>query len=180
MWRKRVGLLFAWLQAQAMTNHNKQQFTTSIRLVFLSLLFMGCAKADVAPISPASVPTLKVASSNGTTKADSVKTVNYSPTETTNPEYWYNGTSGPALISVNCKDCSAIATIGTTTVPFMFNGEGVAYLKYTPQAGLNIKIAVCPTGTNTVKVDIFDATKASLFNYSGVITANWLSNFVVK
>lgn len=164
-----------------MTTHKKHQFITSICLFLLPLLFMGCKKADVSPINTATVATATVATPKvAATKADSVKIVSYNPTDTANPEYWYNGTTGAALISVNCNNCSAIATIGNATIPFMFNAQGIGYLKYIPKVGLSIKIAVCPDGAQAIKVDIADANKASLFNYAGAITANWLNTFVVK
>ena len=120
------------------------------------------------------------AKTTGTVKADSVKTITYSDTDTSNPEYWYNGSKGTALIRVVCKDCSALATIGNDTIPFLFNAEGVGYLKYTPTAGLSISLAVCPGSTKEIKADIFDAKNVSLFTYSGVNTANWLNTFVIK
>ncbi|WP_377130521.1 hypothetical protein [Mucilaginibacter antarcticus] len=142
---------------------------------------MGCKKENLSAISPAQPVIAKAATATVTaTKADSVKTTSYNPTNTSNPEYWYNGTTGTAQIRVSCKDCSAIAKIGETAVPFMFNDEGVGTLRYTPKTGLSIYIAVCPGGTKAATVDILDNNKASLFNYAGVITANWLNTFVIK
>jgi hypothetical protein len=165
---------FLLLAGITMTIHNYYQFIKSICLVFLSLSFLACKKAE--PITPAKAATATVA----TAKTDSLKTVSYNPTDTKNAYYWYNGTTGPAQIRVSCKDCSAIATIGNASIPFMFNDEGVAYLKYTPKTGLSIYIAVCPTGAKAINVDILDPNKAPLFNYAGVITANWLNTFVIR
>jgi hypothetical protein len=155
-----------------MVTQPKNSLIKSIYLILLSLLFMGCKKADLSPTNSKKISTIKV---------DTLKSVSYSPdTDTSNPDYWYNGTKGTALIRVICKDCSGIATIGNDTTPFMFNEEGVGFLKYTPKTGMSIYLAICPGGVKTIKADIFNANNASLFTYSGVITANWLNTFVIK
>jgi hypothetical protein len=155
-------------------------------LASILLLSTGCLKADIAPtIPPATTTSVKSSVSavqNITTaKTDTVKSISYSPdTDTSNPDYWYNGTKGTAVIKVTCKDCTAIATIGEFTLPFMFNADGVGVLKYTPAPGLLIKIAVCPTGTQSLKADIFDNSSKSFYSYSGVIPGNWSATYIVK
>jgi hypothetical protein len=143
-----------------------------IYLILSSLLLTGCLKANITPIS----------SKNDITpiKADSVKSTVNDLTDTSNPDYWYNGTKGTALIQVTCENCNAIATIGTTTVPFLFNSNGVGVLKYTPTPGLAISIAVCPGGVKSIKADIFDATNKSLYTYSAVSTGNWSGTYTIK
>jgi hypothetical protein len=149
----------------------------SIYFILASLLFIGCLKADIAPTSVPSNTVQKVI----TTKADTVKSISYSPdTDTSNPDYWYNGTKGTALIQVTCKDCDAIATIGTATIPFLFNAAGEGKLKYTPAPGLAIQIAVCPGSAKPIKADILDNKNTSLFSYSGLITGNWSGTYTVK
>lgn len=151
----------------------------SIYFILASLLFTGCLKADIAPTSIKS--TTSITQNVSTTKADTVKTVSYSPdTDTSNPDYWYNGTNGTALIQVACKDCDAIATIGTTTIPFLFNAAGVGTLKYTPSPGLLIQIAVCPGGAKPIKANILDSKNMGLYSYSGVITGNWSGAYTIK
>jgi len=159
------------------------QFTMKlIYFILASLLLTSCIKADIAP-TPAKSNT--VATTNNfvitTTKTDTVKSVNNSPdTDTSNPDYGYNGTTGPGLIQVTCKDCTALATIGTTVIPFMINADGIGKLKYTPVTGLLIKIAVCPGGTKAIKADIADATNKSVYSYSGVVAGNWSDTYIVK
>lgn len=140
-------------------------------LIILFVLFTGCVKDYISPISTKTTSTIKT---------DTVKSITYSDTDTSNPEYWFNGSKGTALVRVICKDCDAIATIGNDTRPFLFNSDGVGYLKYTPAAGLSIYIAVCPGSTKEIKADIFDAKNLPLFNYSGVNTSNWIYTFVIK
>jgi hypothetical protein len=141
--------------------------------ILASLLLTSCLKADIAPIAAKSTV--------NTTKTDTIKTVAYSAdTDISNPDYGYNGTTGPGLIQVTCKDCTALATIGTTVIPFIINADGVGKLKYTPAAGLLIKIALCPGTTKAVKADITNATKTSVYSYSGVITGNWSDIYISK
>ncbi len=152
----------------------------SIYFILASLLFTGCLKADIAP-----TPAVKIVTSTintpTTVKTDSLKSVSYSPdTDTSNPDYWFNGTKGTALIQVTCKDCNAIATIGTNTIPFIFNANGVGVLKYTPAAGQSIQIAICPGGTKAIKAEIFGSTTTSVYTYSGVITGNWSGVYTNK
>lgn len=144
-----------------------------IYLILSSLLLTGCLKADIAPTS----------SKNNISpvKADSLQSAIYSSgTDTSNPDYWYNGTKGTALIQVTCENCSAIATIGTATVPFLFNSKGVGMLKYTPTSGLTINIAVCPGGVKSIKADVFDATNKTLYAYSNASTGNWSGSYTIK
>lgn len=147
-------------------------------ILLVPILLTGCLKAEIAP-TPI-VPSTAVKNTT-TTKTDTVKSISYSPdTDTSNPEYWYNGTKGTAVIQVTCKDCDAIATIGTTTVPFIFNAAGVGMLKYTPAPGLAINIAVCPGGAKAIKADILDNKNVALYSYSGLITGNWSGTYTVK
>lgn len=143
-----------------------------IYLILSSLLLTACLKANVAPI----------ATNNNISpiKADSLNSTVYSSTDTSNPDYWYNGTTGTALIQVTCKDCSALATIGNVTIPFLFNSNGVGVLKYTPTPGLAINIAVCSKSVQSIKADVFDATNKSLYTYSGVCTGNWSGSYTVQ
>ena len=158
-----------------------------IYFVLASILFTGCLKADIAP-TPATSTSLPVVAkttaatqTTTTVKTDSLKSVSYSPdTDTSNPEYWYNGTKGTALVQLTCKDCDAIATIGDLTIPFMFNADGVGKLKYTPAAGLLINIAVCPGSVKTIKAEVLDSSNKALYSYSGVITGNWSAAYSFK
>ena len=138
--------------------------------IFYTLLFAvilaGCAKENIMPVSPKLTPQ----------QNEKV----YSDTDTSNPEYWYNGTTGTALVRVVCMDCTAIANFGSDYIPFMFNADGVGYLKYTPKTGMQVYIAVCPRGTKAIKADILDSKNVSLFSYSGTNTANWINTFVIK
>lgn len=148
-------------------------------ILLASILLTGCLKAEIAP-SP-QITTTTVKADAKTTKTDTVKSVSYSPdTDTSNPEYWYNGTKGTAIIQVTCKDCDAIATIGTATVPFLFNAAGVGVLKYTPAPGMAIQIAVCPGSAKVIKADILDNKNTALYSYSGLITGNWSGTYTVK
>jgi hypothetical protein len=148
-------------------------------ILLASILLTGCLKAEIAP-SPIATSTA-VKAEVKTTKTDTVKTVSYSPdTDTSNPEYWYNGTKGTALIQVTCKDCDAIATIGTVTIPFLFNANGVGVLKYTPAPGLLINIAVCPGSAKAIKADILDTKNVALYSYSGLITGNWSGTYTIQ
>ena len=150
-----------------------------IYFVLACLLLTGCLKADIAPTpTPTKSNTIQNIS---TTKVDTVKGASYSPdTDTSNPDYWYNGTKGTAVIQLTCKDCDAIATIGTVTIPFIFNAEGVGMLKYTPAPGLVIKLAVCPGSAKPIKADIFDGSNKALFSYSGTISGNWSGTYIIK
>lgn len=144
-----------------------------IYLILSCLLLTGCLKVNIAPISSKS--------NTGTVKADTLKSnTNITKTDTLKNTYdWYNGTKGTALIQVTCNDCNAIATIGNVTTPFLFNEQGVGQLKYTPASGLLIHIAVCPGGVKTIKADIFDTAKNSLYTYSGV-SGNWNDTYIIK
>jgi len=139
-------------------------------LILSSLLLTGCLKANVAP----------------TTKADSAAHSNINITQaittrvgTVDNYDWYNGTKGSALIQVTCNDCTAIATIGDVTTPFLFNTQGVGQLKYTPAPGLSVYIAVCPGSTKTINAEIFDTSNILLYNYTGV-SGNWNNTYVIK
>lgn len=148
-------------------------------ILLASILLTGCLKADIAP-TPAKSNT-SIVQNVSTTKTDTVKSVSYSPdTDTSNPDYWYNGTKGTALVQVTCNDCDAIATIGTTTIPFIFNAAGVGVLKYTPAPGLLIQIAVCPGSAKSIKADVLDSKNTALYSYAGVITGNWSGAYTVK
>ena len=151
-------------------------------ILLASILLTGCLKAEIAPTPiVSSIPEKSATAANAIAKKDTVKSVSYSPdTDTSNPDYWYNGTKGTALIEVICKDCDAIATIGTTTIPFLFNANGVGVLKYTPAPGLVINIAVCPGSAKALKVDVLDSKNTALYSYSGIITGNWSSAYTVK
>jgi hypothetical protein len=151
-------------------------------ILLASILLTGCLKADIAPTPiVSSTPEKNTTVTNAPGKTDTVKSVSYSPdTDTSNPDYWYNGTKGTALIQVTCKDCDAIATIGTATIPFIFNAAGVGTLKYTPAPGLAIKIAVCPGSAKPIKADVFDNNNTALYSYSGVITGNWSGAYTIK
>ena len=146
--------------------------------IFAALLITGCAKTDIAPVQTKSITS--TTQITNTVKTDTVKNVIYSAdTNTSNPNYIYNGTTGPGLIQVTCKDCTALATIGTVTIPFIFNADGVGKLKYTPASGLSIQIAVCPNNTKSVKADISNGS-TSVYSYSGVITSNWGDTYISK
>jgi hypothetical protein len=143
-----------------------------IYLILLSLLFTGCLKADIAPISPKNNP--------GAIKADTVKSDAITTTADTSNTYdWYNGTKGTALIQVTCNNCTAIATVGNVTTPFLFNEQGVGELKYTPAAGLSVYIAVCPGGVKTIQANIFDTANTVLYTHSGV-SGNWNNTYVIQ
>ncbi|MGZ3756783.1 MAG: hypothetical protein ACXVAY_21795 [Mucilaginibacter sp.] len=135
-----------------------------IYLIFLSLLLVGCLKANIAPVTSKS----QSSSATNTVKTDSLASYD-----------WFNGTKGTAIIKVTCNNCTALATIGNITTPFIFNDQGVGELKYTPASGLSVYIAVCPGSVKTIKADIFDATNISLFTYSGV-SGNWNSTYIIK
>jgi len=141
-----------------------------IYLILLSsLLLTGCLKAGINPTP--------VKSNTITAKADTLAVTTIAAQANTYD--WYNGTKGIALIQVTCTDCTAIATIGNITTPFIFNEQGVGQLKYTPASGLAVYIAICPNGTKAIKADIFDATNTSLYTFSGV-SGNWNNTFVIK
>ena len=134
---------------------------------------MGCSKADITPISSQNNISVN--------KADSLKSIIYNPgADTLNTDYWYNGTTGTALIQVVCKDCSALASIGDDTIPFIFNANGVGLLKYTPMPGLSIRIAVCPGGVKSIQADIFDAANTSFYTYSGTGSENWSDTYIIN
>jgi hypothetical protein len=146
-------------------------------IILLSLLLTSCLKANIAPVSAGNV---------SNKKADSLHTntvqpvIQVAPQVSTSCTYdWYNGTKGTALIQVTCNDCSAIATIGDTTVPFLFDEQGIGSLKYTPAPGLAIRIAVCPGVVKAVKAEIFDATNTSLYVHNGV-SGNWSDTYTIK
>ncbi len=126
-------------------------------------MLIGCAKENVAPIE---------------IKGNSSKT--YGNIDKSKSEYWYNGTTGTSLVRVICKNCTAIASFGNNAIPFLFNDDGVGYLKFTQNAGLPVYIAVCPDGTKAIKVDILDSRNIALFSYSGSVTANWINTYVIK
>jgi hypothetical protein len=142
-------------------------------ILLLSFILTGCLKANIAPTaSKSTTATVKVdtlSSNAGTTQGGILD----------NTYDWYNGTKGTALIQVTCNECTAIATVGDVTTPFLFNAQGVGKLKYTPAPGLSVYIAVCPGTAKAIKADIFDATNTSLFSYSGVI-GNWNSTYIIK
>jgi hypothetical protein len=166
-----------------MINNSKGLTMKPLYLFLLSVLLTGCLKADIAPVplknNASSIKTDTVAKTINTVKADTVNNNTIAQTDTSDANYWYNGTKGTALIQVTCADCTAIATIGDVSTPFLFNKQGVGLLKYTPASGLSVHIAVCPGSTKTMKVDIFDATNASLYTYSGV-SGNWINTYVIK
>jgi len=141
-------------------------------VALLSLTIISCTKSYVAPVATKSTVTA--------VKADSVKSNIISDTDTSNPNYWYNGTTGTASIQITCTDCTAMATIGTQTIPFIFNANGVGKLKYIPAPGLSITIAVCPTGTKAIKAEVLGADNASLYSYSGIISTNWSGAYTIK
>ncbi len=118
----------------------------SYYVLLFVILLTGCVKENVAPIL---------------LNADSSKKEKtYGDSDTSNPEYWYNGTKGMALVRVICKDCTAIASFGVDTVPFLFNDDSVGYLKYTPKVGLTVYHG----GTNAIKADILDSKNIALFS----------------
>jgi len=139
-------------------------------LALISVLLISCRKADIEPVSTKSA-----------IKTDSLKNNIYSQdTNTSNPNYWYNGTTGTALIQVTCSNCTALATIGTETIPFLFNANGVGLLKYSPVSGLLVKIAICPTGTEAIKADVLGANGTPLYSYAGIISSNWSAAYIIK
>ncbi|GAB3902838.1 hypothetical protein [Mucilaginibacter boryungensis] len=143
-----------------------------IYLILLSLLLASCIKESITPTS----------GKNNTSviKADTLSRNTGAIQSTTPNTYdWYNGTTGTALIQVTCNNCTAIATIGNITTPFIFNEQGVGQLKYTPAPGLMIYIAVCPGSVKAIKATIFDAANTSLYTYSG-ISGNWNDTYIVK
>jgi hypothetical protein len=131
---------------------------------------MGCSKGGITPASTPknSIKTDTLNTTITTTKTNPVTTYD-----------WYNGTTGTALIQVICNDCTAIATIGNVTTPFLFNDQGIGQLKYTPTPGLSVYIAVCPGTVKMIKADIFDATNTSLYTYSGA-TSNWNTTYTIN
>ncbi len=152
-------------------------------VVFIALIFTSCTKGYVAPvtITKSATKTDSVKNIISAVKVDSVKSSDIiSDTDTSNPNYWYNGTTGTAVIKVTCTDCTALATIGTQTIPFLFNANGVGVLKYMPAAGLPIKLAVCPAGNKAIKAEVLDSNGASLYSYSGVISSNWAADYAIK
>ena len=150
----------------------------ALYFILAAFLITGCAKTDIAPVQAKSTTAIIKAST--AVKVDTVKSVTYSAdTDTSNPNYIYNGTTGAGLIQVTCKDCTALATIGAVTIPFIFNADGVGKLKYTPASGLSIQIAVCPNNTKSVQADISNGS-TSVYSYSGVITSNWSGTYISK
>jgi hypothetical protein len=153
-------------------DHSKNSMMKPIYIILLSLLFTGCLKANIAPVPSKS--------NTGTIKVDSLgNNAGTTQVATLNSNYWYNGTTGTALIQVTCNECSAIATIGNVTIPFLFNDQGVGQLKYTPAPGLKVYIAVCPGSVKAIKAEIFDAANTPLYTYSGV-SGNWNSAYIIK
>jgi hypothetical protein len=145
-----------------------------IYIIIISLLLTGCLKANLSPVSSKNAIS--------TIKADSLINKNVGTTQsggTLNTYDWYNGTTGTALIKVTCNDCNAIATVGNVTTPFLFNEQGVGQLKYTPAAGLNVYIAVCPGSAKAIKAEIFDAANNSLYAYTG-FSGNWNYTYTIK
>ncbi|MCC8425947.1 hypothetical protein [Mucilaginibacter sp. UR6-11] len=140
--------------------------------ILLSLLLTGCLKANIAPISSKN--------NTGAIKPDTLGN-NAGTTQgvTLNTYDWFNGTKGAALIQVTCNDCNAIATIGNVSIPFLFNGQGIGQLKYTPAPGLAVYIAVCPGAVKAIKAEIFDAANTSLYTYYGV-SGNWNNTYIIK
>ena len=130
---------------------------------FFLIILTGCVKENVAPTE---------------IKTNSSKT--YGNIDKPKSEYWYNGTTGTALVRVICKNCTAIASFGDNTIPFLFNDEGVGYLKFTQEVGLPIYVAVCPDGTKAIKVDVLNPQNVALFSYSGTVTANWINTYIIK
>jgi hypothetical protein len=156
-----------------------------IYIILLSLLLTSCLKATIAPASSKSnTGTIKadsLKSTTSTTKVDTLKSnANTNPINTLNTYDWYNGTKGTALIQVTCNDCSAIASIGNVTIPFLFNEQGVGQLKYTPAPGLAIYIAICPGSVKAIKAEIFDAVNTSLYTYSAISSSNWNNTYFIK
>lgn len=142
-----------------------------MKLVYLflfAIILTGCVKNGIAPASAAKITTT-------TTKTDSVK-IN---TNTAADNYWFNGTQGTAIIQVTCNSCTAIATIGNVSTPFLFNAQGVGEIKYTPVTGLAVYIAICPGSVKEMKADIFDASHNTLYTYSGT-NGNWNTTYIVK
>jgi len=148
-------------------------------VVLIALIFTSCTKGYVAPVTAAK-SIVKTDSLKSTTVNTAVSTTQSNDTDTSNPNYWYNGTTGTALIKITCSDCTALATIGTQTIPFMFNANGVGMLKYTPVAGLPIKLAVCPSGSKTIKAEVLDNNGSALYSYTGIISSNWLGEYIIK
>jgi hypothetical protein len=153
---KFIGLIFDMFLHQCMKISFKMKLITYT--IIFSVILTGCGKENLVP--------------NSTNK--------YSDNYTSNSEYWYNGTTGTALVRVMCKNCTAIASFGDNAIPFLFNEDGVGYLKFTQKVGLPVYIAVCPDGTKAIKVDILDSRNMALFSYSGNVTANWINTYVIK
>lgn len=131
--------------------------------LFFASILTSCTKEDVVPI---------------VVETNSVKT--YGNNDTSNSEYWYNGTTGSSLVRVICKSCTASANFGGNAIPFLFNNEGVGYLKFTQKVGLPVYITVCPDGTKAIKVDVLNSQNIALFSYSGTVTANWINTYLIK
>lgn len=149
----------------------------ALYFILAVVLVTGCTKNDIAPTQ---AKTITVNTQTTTAvKTDIVKSVTYSDTDTSNPNYIYNGTTGAGLIQVTCKDCTALATIGNVTIPFIFNADGVGKLKYTPATSLSIQISICPNSTRSVNADISDGS-TSVYSYSGIITSNWGGGYIYK
>jgi len=148
------------------------QTVKPIYLILIAILLTSCVKESITPTS---------AKSNTTAiKADSLsRNTGTIQSSTQNTYDWFNGTKGTALIQVTCNNCTAIATVGDVTTPFIFNEQGIGQLKYTPAPGLMVYIAVCPGSVKTIKATIFDAANTSLYTYSGV-SSNWNNTYIVK
>jgi hypothetical protein len=146
-----------------------------MKLVYLflfAIILTGCVKNGIAPASAAKITAT-------TTKTDSVKVNTIATTVDTAGNYWFNGTQGTALIQITCNSCTAIATIGNVSTPFLFNAQGVGEIKYTPVAGLAVYIAICPGSVKAMKADIFDASHNTLYTYSGT-SGNWNTTYIIK
>jgi hypothetical protein len=159
-----------------------------IFIILLPLLLTSCLKASIAPISShgntginkANIAAVSSPADVDTNKADTLTSnAVVMPVIIADAYDWFNGTKGTALIQVTCINCSAIATIGDVTVPFLFNEQGIGLLRYTPRRGLTIRVAVCPESVKTIKAEIFDAANASLYSYSRV-SGNWNGTYVIK
>ena len=131
-----------------------------IYLILLAVLLTGCLKGGISPVS-------------------AKNSVNAARADTTSTYDWYNGTTGIALVQVTCSNCTAIATIGNVSTPFIFNAQGLGQLKYTPVPGLSVYIAVCPGGIKTITADIFDITNTPLYSYAGT-GGNWNNTYIIK
>ncbi|MGF7080430.1 hypothetical protein [Mucilaginibacter sp. UYCu711] len=134
--------------------------------ILFTLFLSSCVKENVSPVltEPSDTNTNKI----------------FSGINTSIPDYWFNGTKGSAVVRVICKDCTAIASFAGDAIPFLFNSDGIGYLKYNPAAGTPVYFAVCPGGNKAIKADVYDSKNQSVFSFSGTLVANWTNTFVVK